>query len=171
MARRPSSSKKLKAKKPARPSAKKPASTTGKAGQWVYIFGAGKAQGRSGMKDLLGGKGANLAEMAALGLPVPPGFTITTEVCRHVMAHGAGRYPDGLDTEVGEALRRVEELTKTSKDAYVFHQLLQNPAIDCRLATDAAQRRIAEGQMPEEPSADDDADETRLRDILGELCS
>ena len=49
--------------------------------QWVYRFGEGKADGRAEMKNLLGGKGANLAEMSNLGLPVPPGFTITTEVC------------------------------------------------------------------------------------------
>ncbi|HWE76849.1 MAG TPA: PEP/pyruvate-binding domain-containing protein, partial [Stellaceae bacterium] len=47
-------------------------------GKWVYSFGGGAAEGRAGMKDLLGGKGANLAEMSSLGLPVPPGFTITT---------------------------------------------------------------------------------------------
>jgi pyruvate,orthophosphate dikinase len=62
---------------------------------------------------LLGGKGANLAEMASLGLPVPPGFTITTEVCRHVMEHGAGTYPDELRTEVEAALAKVESITKT----------------------------------------------------------
>jgi pyruvate, orthophosphate dikinase len=50
-------------------------------GKWVYAFGDGKAEGSAAMRDLLGGKGANLAEMAGLGLPVPPGFTITTEVC------------------------------------------------------------------------------------------
>src|SRR5678809_1087866 len=63
-----------------------------KSGQWVYTFGGGKAQGRSGMKDLLGGKGANLAEMANLGLPVPPGFTITTAVCTHYYAN-KNNYP------------------------------------------------------------------------------
>ncbi|HYP58374.1 MAG TPA: PEP/pyruvate-binding domain-containing protein, partial [Beijerinckia sp.] len=52
-------------------------------GKWVYTFGDGKAEGASGMRNLLGGKGANLAEMANLGLPVPPGFTITTEVCTY----------------------------------------------------------------------------------------
>ena len=51
--------------------------------QWVYRFGDGRAEGRAEMRDLLGGKGANLAEMCNLGLPVPPGFTITTEVCAH----------------------------------------------------------------------------------------
>ena len=80
----------------------------------VRQFGGGTAEGRATDKALLGGKGANLAEMASLGLPVPPGFTITTEVCRHVMQHGVDRYPDGLDAEVADALRRVEELTKAT---------------------------------------------------------
>jgi pyruvate,orthophosphate dikinase len=77
----------------------------------VRQFGGGTAEGRSKDKALLGGKGANLAEMASLGLPVPPGFTITTDVSRHVMAHGAGNYPDGLTGEVETALARVEQLT------------------------------------------------------------
>src|SRR6185436_21037396 len=64
----------------------------------VYRFGGGVAQGGAGDKMLLGGKGANLFEMTALGIPVPPGFTITTEVSRHVMANGG--YPDGLAQEV-----------------------------------------------------------------------
>ncbi|MGK3796947.1 PEP/pyruvate-binding domain-containing protein, partial [Enterococcus faecium] len=55
--------------------------SAGASGKRVYLFGAGKAEGAADMKNLLGGKGANLAEMASLGLPVPPGFTITTEVC------------------------------------------------------------------------------------------
>jgi len=80
----------------------------------VRQFGGGAAEGRASDKALLGGKGANLAEMASLGLPVPPGFTITTEVCRHVMAHGAGKYPDGLDGEVADALKQVEALTKAT---------------------------------------------------------
>src|SRR5688572_13196942 len=81
--------------------------------KYVRQFGGGTAEGRSKDKALLGGKGANLAEMASLGLPVPPGFTITTEVCRHVMQAGSGNYPEELRGEVGEALARVEELTKT----------------------------------------------------------
>jgi pyruvate, orthophosphate dikinase len=93
--------------------------------KWIRQFGGGSAEGRSKDKALLGGKGANLAEMASLGLPVPPGFTITTEVCRHVTEHGAGVDPAGrsesaplqfgpleLEGEVKEALARVEELTK-----------------------------------------------------------
>ena len=76
----------------------------------VYFFGGGSAEGNVTMKDLLGGKGAGLAEMAGLGLPVPPGFTITTEVCTYFDTHG-GTYPAGLKDEVSAALRRVEELT------------------------------------------------------------
>ncbi len=79
----------------------------------VRQFGGGTAEGRAKDKALLGGKGANLAEMASLGLPVPPGFTITTEVCRHVMKHGDGTYPAELAAEVDIALARIEELTKT----------------------------------------------------------
>src|SRR5262245_59245009 len=55
--------------------------------KWVYTFGDGRAEGKARMRDLLGGKGANLAEMANLGLPVPPGFTITTEVCTYFYKH------------------------------------------------------------------------------------
>ena len=57
--------------------------------KWVYAFGDGKSEGEAGMKNLLGGKGANLAEMSNLGLPVPPGFSITTEVCTYYYANGA----------------------------------------------------------------------------------
>jgi pyruvate,orthophosphate dikinase len=75
--------------------------------QWVYSFGAGGADGGAKMRDLLGGKGANLAEMSLLGLPVPPGFTITTEVCTHYYANQR-RYPEGLREQVGGALARLE---------------------------------------------------------------
>src|SRR5579885_1481665 len=78
--------------------------------QWVYRFGEGKADGRAAMKNLLGGKGANLAEMSALGLPVPPGFTITTECCTHYYANGRS-YPDELKAQVAQGLARVEQLT------------------------------------------------------------
>jgi pyruvate,orthophosphate dikinase len=77
--------------------------------KWVYGFGGGKADGSASMKGLLGGKGANLAEMANLGLPVPPGFTITTEVCAYYYAHGAA-YPADLRTQLDEALARVGEI-------------------------------------------------------------
>ena len=76
-------------------------------GTWVYSFGAGEAEGTAKMRDLLGGKGANLAEMCALGLPVPPGFTITTEVCRYYYEHDR-RYPENLTEQVRAALHKVE---------------------------------------------------------------
>jgi pyruvate, orthophosphate dikinase len=77
--------------------------------QWVYTFGDGKAEGEAGMKDLLGGKGANLAEMCNLGLPVPPGFTITTEVCTYYYDHGRS-YPGDLEGQVRDALDYVGRL-------------------------------------------------------------
>ncbi len=75
--------------------------------QWVYSFGAGSAEGRADMQGLLGGKGANLAEMSRLGLPVPPGFTITTEVCSHYY-RDERRYPEQLTEQVAAALARIE---------------------------------------------------------------
>src|SRR5689334_8612242 len=70
--------------------------------KYVYEF----TEGNKDLKDLLGGKGANLAEMTNLGLPVPPGFTITTEACRRYL--GDGRMPDGLEGEIGERLAALE---------------------------------------------------------------
>jgi pyruvate,orthophosphate dikinase len=78
--------------------------------RWVYSFGGGGADGDASMKNLLGGKGANLAEMSALGLPVPPGFTITTEACTHYYQNGQS-YPAELKTQVAEALAQVETIT------------------------------------------------------------
>src|SRR5438477_4424456 len=78
-------------------------------GKYVYFFGGGKAEGRADMKDLLGGKGANLAEMTNIGLPVPAGFTITTEVCTYYYAH-EHQYPSELKAEVDAALRKTEEV-------------------------------------------------------------
>jgi pyruvate,orthophosphate dikinase len=77
---------------------------------WVYTFGGGKAEGKAGMRELLGGKGAGLAEMASLGLPVPPGFTITTEVCTYYYAHEKS-YPADLRAQVSAALDHVGKLT------------------------------------------------------------
>ncbi len=78
-------------------------------GKWVYAFGGGKAEGKSRLRDLLGGKGANLAEMANLGLPVPPGFTITTEVCTYFYRHGK-TYPKELAGQVEAALEAVGKI-------------------------------------------------------------
>ena len=77
----------------------------------VYSFGGGTADGRVHMKNLLGGKGANLAEMARLGIPVPPGFTITTAVCTAYYANKR-KYPAGLKEQVATALRKMERIMK-----------------------------------------------------------
>jgi pyruvate,orthophosphate dikinase len=79
------------------------------ADRYVYFYGAGETEGSKEMKDLLGGKGAGLAEMARIGVPVPPGFTITTEVCRLYLR--AGTYPDGLRESVAASLQRLELAT------------------------------------------------------------
>src|SRR5579862_8140331 len=79
-------------------------------GKWVYAFGGGKAEGRADMRNLLGGKGAGLAEMAHLGLPVPPGFTITTEVCTYFYEHDKS-YPKDLKSQVETALAAVGRIT------------------------------------------------------------
>ncbi len=78
--------------------------------KYVYSFGGRKAEGRAELKSLLGGKGANLAEMTNIGLPVPPGFTISTEVCTHYYAHRR-KYPSGLDADIERAMRGIERLT------------------------------------------------------------
>src|SRR5205085_5437467 len=80
-----------------------------KAGKRTYFFGGGKAEGTKEMKNLLGGKGANLAEMANIGLPVPPGFTITTDVCTEFYK-GGKKLPKGLDVEIKAAIARMEKL-------------------------------------------------------------
>src|SRR3984957_16040504 len=90
--------------------AKPHAKSAAKKGQWVYAFGGGKAEGRAEMRNLLGGKGAGLAEMAHLGLPVPPGFTITTEVCTYFYEHDKS-YPKDLKPQVEAALAVVGRIT------------------------------------------------------------
>src|ERR1700716_3752178 len=105
-------------KSPAKPAAKaakkpvasKPAADVTKSGKWVFTFGDGKAEGKAGLRDLLGGKGANLAEMANLGLPVPPGFTIPTSVCTYFYASDK-TYPKELKAQVEKALDHVGKLT------------------------------------------------------------
>ena len=76
--------------------------------KYVYFFSKGDSEGNASMKELLGGKGANLAERAGLGIPVPPGFTISTEVCHYYEEHD-GTYPDGLEAEVESSLCKLEE--------------------------------------------------------------
>jgi pyruvate,orthophosphate dikinase len=81
--------------------------------KYVYFFGGGKAEGKASMKQLLGGKGANLAEMSSLGLPVPPGFTITTEVCDLYYKVGQ-KWPQGLKTQIEDNIKKVEKVTGKS---------------------------------------------------------
>ena len=91
-----------------KPAAKAPAKSAAKSGRMVYFFGEGKAEGKADMKDILGGKGANLAEMTNLGLPVPPGFTISTEACDYFSKNGS--YPDGLKEEIEKNLSKLEKV-------------------------------------------------------------
>jgi pyruvate,orthophosphate dikinase len=81
--------------------------------KWVYSFGAGKNEGSAELRNLLGGKGANLAEMASIGLPVPPGFTITTELCTEFYKNDR-RYPDDLSGQVEAALALIEQAVDRS---------------------------------------------------------
>lgn len=76
--------------------------------KFVYFFGDNQTDGNGSMKDLLGGKGANLAEMANLGVPVPPGFTITTQVCVYYLEHG--KYPSGLLQQINDAIKKLEKI-------------------------------------------------------------
>jgi pyruvate,orthophosphate dikinase len=102
-------------KKAAKPAAKKTASKPVKAAasssktKYVYTWGAGKADGNGTMKALLGGKGANLAEMTRIGLPVPPGFTITTEVCTYFYAHKK-TYPSVLQAQMEAGVKNMEKI-------------------------------------------------------------
>src|SRR6267154_327024 len=98
--------KKSSAKKSAKPAAKK---SNAKSANYVYTWGAGKADGNGGMKALLGGKGANLAEMTRIGLPVPPGFTITTEVCTYFYAHKKS-YPKELQAQMAAGVANMEKI-------------------------------------------------------------
>src|SRR5712671_5924896 len=79
--------------------------------KFVYFFGAGKAEGNGGMKDLLGGKGAGLAEMTRIGLPVPAGFTISTEACDYFYKNGK-KYPKELKKEVTDHVRKLARTTE-----------------------------------------------------------
>lgn len=115
VAKAPVAKKTVVTKAPVKAAAKKPAakaaSSAIKAGKWVYSFGGGKSEGKSDMRNLLGGKGANLAEMANLGLPVPPGFTIPTSVCTYYYDN-KNSYPKELKAQVEKALETVGKITK-----------------------------------------------------------
>src|SRR6185503_8363484 len=105
--------------------------------KWVYAFGDGKAEGQAGMKNLLGGKGANLAEMSNLGLPVPPGFSITTEVCTHYYANKE-TYPADLKDQVDAAIRQV---------GYLAHGNFGDPAKPLLVSVRSGARASMPGMM------------------------
>jgi pyruvate,orthophosphate dikinase len=100
------------AAKKAAPKKAAPAKSTAKPGKYVYTWGAGKADGNGSMKELLGGKGANLAEMTRIGLPVPPGFTITTEVCTYYYANKK-TYPKELQAQMEAGIANMEKIMGT----------------------------------------------------------
>src|SRR5213593_1829143 len=87
----------------------RPKAAPRRARRYIYGFGGGRADGSAAMKELLGGKGANLAEMSRLGLPVPPGFTISTDVCTYYYDHKRS-YPPKLRADVRRALTEVEKI-------------------------------------------------------------
>src|SRR5215510_10992628 len=87
---------------------RKRSKTAGKSGKHVYFFGSGKADGDRTMKDTLGGKGAGLAEMTNAGLPVPPGFTISTQVC-NIYYEQKGKIPTAVDREIADNLKKLEK--------------------------------------------------------------
>ena len=95
--------------------------------KWVYAFGGGGTEGDAAMRNLLGGKGANLAEMSGLGLPVPPGFTLTTEVCTAYYDHDKN-YPDGLSEQVETALK--EYIDPYLEKDLVSAKAVKNIAVD-----------------------------------------
>jgi pyruvate, orthophosphate dikinase len=107
--KKPAPRKAAKAKLATKPKAS-PRAVTQSKGKWVYAFGGGKADGKPNMRNLLGGKGAGLAEMASLGLPVPPGFTITIDVCTYYYANKQ-QYPKELRAQVVKALAEVGRIT------------------------------------------------------------
>ncbi|MEJ7703300.1 MAG: PEP/pyruvate-binding domain-containing protein [Geodermatophilaceae bacterium] len=104
--------------------------------KYVYLWGNNKADGNGSMKPLLGGKGANLAEMTRIGLPVPPGFTITTEVCTYYYAHKK-QYPATLQAEMENGVANMERImgTKfgdTNADAAARRGALRRARFDAR---------------------------------------
>ena len=129
--------------------------------KWVYSFGGGRADGTAAMRNLLGGKGANLAEMCNLGLPVPPGFTITTEVCTAYYACGRA-FPDGLaaaiDTAIPAATAAIESedfeaamtalaTLRAPVDAFFDHVMVNAPEAKVRANRLRLLNRIREATL------------------------
>lgn len=103
--------------------------------KWVYTFGNGQAEGDASMRNLLGGKGANLAEMNKVGLPVPPGFTVTTEVCTYYYNNNH-QYPADLKDQVREAVAGVEKIMGKNLPTPIIRccsRFVPAPAFRCRV--------------------------------------
>lgn len=103
--------------------------------KWVYTFGNGQAEGDASMRNLLGGKGANLAEMNKVGLPVPPGFTVTTEVCTYYYNNNR-TYPSDLKDQVKAAVAGVEKVMGKNSVIPITRcssQFVPVPAFPCRV--------------------------------------
>ena len=98
--------------------------------KWVFTFGDGKAEGQAGMRDLLGGKGANLAEMSNLGLPVPPGFTISTAVCTYYYDNGE-TYPADLDSP-GRGSARASRASSPARSSAIRRTRCWSPCAPAR---------------------------------------
>ncbi|MES2693399.1 MAG: PEP/pyruvate-binding domain-containing protein, partial [Verrucomicrobiota bacterium] len=114
---------KSKAKKPAAKAQSSASKSASKGTKYVYTWGAGRADGNGSMKALLGGKGANLAEMTRIGLPVPPGFTITTEVCTYFYANKK-TYPTSLQAQMEAGVLNMEKIMGTKFGATTGTPLL-----------------------------------------------
>ena len=103
--------------------------------KYVYTFGDGKAEGKADMKNLLGGKGANLAEMNLVGIPVPPGFTITTEVCTEYYEKGRDAVVEMIRPEVEKAIKGIEKqtgMTFGSDTMPLWSRYVREPVPPCR---------------------------------------
>ena len=120
--------------------------------KYVYLFGDGKADGKADMKNLLGGKGANLAEMNILGIPVPPGFTLTTEVCTEYYKNNKS-FPENLTSEVKNSLSEVESIMGTKFGDSDNPLLLSvrsgaRKSMPCLLYTSPSPRDMRRSRMP-----------------------
>ena len=114
--------------------------------RFVYRFGSGEADGRGDQKELLGGKGANLAEMTALGIPVPPGFTLTTEVCN--LYEPETGFPEGLDKQVVGALERRAEIDDVIQTASRNWRIERMSRVDRNILRLAASELMGSPEVP-----------------------
>ena len=118
-----------------------------RAAKYIYLFGNKKADGDGSMKPLLGGKGANLAEMSRIGLPVPPGFTMTTEVCTHYYQHKKS-YPKELESQVKAGVAFIEKIIGTKFGDRSAMPLLVSAQLVTVLTIDPREGPDGHGELP-----------------------